>query len=285
MRLTGMDVGENQARRLLNDIETYRATSANPAMPLELAAHEWLATVFEPVIAAIPPELGRKLEPAQVFHEFLETSLYLAQQAGHDLPLDEVIASYVEKVLPTKRDERSSSPRRATPPLLRAIRTCGDFPSPLARPRADLHTPRTIRTIMTGFPRIYAHRGASSSLPRTPSPPSPRRGRSGRLRVRVRCRCHRRRTLIVIHDDTLDRTTSGEGGYYGLTYSDIRKLDAGRWFSDTYRLERIPEAADVISFANGQRMGMNLEIKPCYGGPELRKTLVENLFGRHRRGR
>ena len=61
MRLTGMDVGENQARRLLNDIETYRATSANPAMPLELAAHEWLATVFEPVIAAIPPELGRKL--------------------------------------------------------------------------------------------------------------------------------------------------------------------------------------------------------------------------------
>ncbi|MDY2669252.1 DUF4032 domain-containing protein [Schaalia hyovaginalis] len=105
MRLTGMDVGENQARRLLNDIETYRATSANPAMPLELAAHEWLATVFEPVIAAIPPELGRKLEPAQVFHEFLEHRWYLAQQAGHDLPLDEVIASYVEKVLPTKRDE------------------------------------------------------------------------------------------------------------------------------------------------------------------------------------
>lgn len=105
MRLTGMDVGENQARRLLNDIETYRATSANPAMPLELAAHEWLATVFEPVIAAIPPELGSKLEPAQVFHEFLEHRWYLAQQAGHDLPLDEVIASYVEKVLPTKRDE------------------------------------------------------------------------------------------------------------------------------------------------------------------------------------
>ena len=40
-----------------------------------------------------------------MFHEFLEHRWYLAQQAGHDLPLDEVIASYVEKVLPTKRDE------------------------------------------------------------------------------------------------------------------------------------------------------------------------------------
>ncbi len=121
MRLTGMDVGENQARRLLNDIETYRATSA-PSVSLELAAHEWLATVFEPVIAAIPPELGRKLEPAQVFHEFLEHRWYLAQQAGHDLPLDEVIASYVEKVLPTKRDEAIFIPQ------------AGEAPTPASHP-------------------------------------------------------------------------------------------------------------------------------------------------------
>lgn len=105
MRLTGMDVGENQAQRILNDIETYRATAGKTGMPLEIAAHEWLATIFEPVMAAVPPELARKLEPAQIFHEFLEHRWYLAQQAGHDLPLDEVIASYVKKVLPTKPDE------------------------------------------------------------------------------------------------------------------------------------------------------------------------------------
>ncbi len=105
MRLTGMDVGENQARRLLNDIETYRATTGRGGAPLEIVAHEWLNNVFEPVIAAIPPELAGKLEPAQVFHEFLDHRWYLAEQAGHDVPLDEVIASYVENVLPTKRDE------------------------------------------------------------------------------------------------------------------------------------------------------------------------------------
>ena len=130
---------------------------------------------------------------------------------------------------------------------------------------------------MTGFPRIYAHRGASSLAPENTIASFSKAWEVGATWFEFDVDVIADGTLIVIHDYTLDRTTSGEGGYYGLTYSDIRKLDAGRWFSDTYRLERIPEAADVISFANGQRMGMNLEIKPCYGGLELRKTLVENL--------
>ncbi len=105
MRLTGMDVGEKQAQRMLNDLETYRAMTGRQNEPVEIVAHEWMYDVFEPVIAAVPPELARKLEPAQIFHEFLEHRWFLAQQAGHDLPQDEVIASYVRSVLPTKRDE------------------------------------------------------------------------------------------------------------------------------------------------------------------------------------
>ncbi|MDC4232230.1 DUF4032 domain-containing protein [Actinomyces sp. B33] len=105
MRLTGMDVGENQARRLLNDIETFRATTGRSDAPLEIVAHEWLSSVFEPVVRAVPAELARKLEPAQIFHEFLEHRWYRSQQAGYDVPFEEVIASYVAEVLPAKRDE------------------------------------------------------------------------------------------------------------------------------------------------------------------------------------
>ena len=105
MRLTGMDVGEHQAQRLLNDIATYQATSATPNMPLELAAHQWLNNAFEPVMRAVPAELKTKLEPAQIYHEFLEHRWYLGEQAGHDVPLEEAIDSYVEKILATKRDE------------------------------------------------------------------------------------------------------------------------------------------------------------------------------------
>ena len=105
MRLTGMDVGENQARRLLADIDSWRATTGRTAMPIELAAYEWLTDEFTPVVTAVPPALAAKLEPAQIYHEFLEHRWYLAQQAGHDLPRDEVIRSYIDTVLPGKPDE------------------------------------------------------------------------------------------------------------------------------------------------------------------------------------
>ena len=105
MHLTGMDVGENQARRLLADIDSWRATTGRTTMPIELAAHEWLTDEFTPVVTAVPPALAAKLEPAQIYHEFLEHRWYLAQQAGHDLPRDEVIRSYIDTVLPGKPDE------------------------------------------------------------------------------------------------------------------------------------------------------------------------------------
>ena len=105
MRLTGMDVGENQAQRMLNDIETYRAMTGKNKIPLEIVAHEWMNEVFEPVISAVPAEFAAKLEPAQIFHEFLEHRWYLAEEAGRDIPQDEAIESYVKSILPTKRDE------------------------------------------------------------------------------------------------------------------------------------------------------------------------------------
>lgn len=105
MRLTGMDVEEQQARRMLNDLDAYRVITHEESQPLELVAHEWMRDVFEPVVSAVPPELAGKLEPAQIFHEFLDHRWYLAQQAGHDIPNDEAIASYVSSVLPTKPDE------------------------------------------------------------------------------------------------------------------------------------------------------------------------------------
>lgn len=130
---------------------------------------------------------------------------------------------------------------------------------------------------MPEFPRIFAHRGASSLAPENTIAAFSKAMEVGATRIEFDVDVISDGTLIVLHDDRLDRTTTGKGGYYQLSYSDIRRLDAGRWFSDTYRFERIPEAADVIAFANTQRMGMNLEIKPCRAGTRLRETLIENL--------
>ena len=105
MRLTGVDAEELQARRMLDDLEQYRAVHDMWDRSLEVVAHKWMTDVFEPIVSAVPPELSAKLDPPQIFHEVLEHRWYLAQELQKDVPLDEVLASYLNKVLPKKRDE------------------------------------------------------------------------------------------------------------------------------------------------------------------------------------
>ena len=105
LRLTGLDVGENQARRLLNDLDSYRAAKDRQADSEEIVAHDWLTQVFEPVVGAVPRAMRRKLEPAEVFHEVLENRWYLSERRGHDVPMPEAVADYLQHVLPRKPDE------------------------------------------------------------------------------------------------------------------------------------------------------------------------------------
>lgn len=107
MRLTGLDVQEGQARRMLNDLEAYRSLWNRKDEPLEIAAHAWLADVFEPTIAAVPAEMRSKLEPAEIFHEVLEHRWYMSEAAGYDVSMQDAVADYVANVLSNRPDEHS----------------------------------------------------------------------------------------------------------------------------------------------------------------------------------
>ena len=106
IRLTGLDVEENQARRLLNDLDAFRV-KFDPSGDEEVMAHRWLSEVFEPVVKAIPREYSGKLEPAEVFHQVLEHRWYLAENQQRGVPLTEAVNSYVENVLAHRRDEEA----------------------------------------------------------------------------------------------------------------------------------------------------------------------------------
>ncbi|MGC5628257.1 DUF4032 domain-containing protein [Georgenia sp. Z1344] len=106
MRLTGLDVQENQGRRMLNDLEQFRATRGGPGDDLAVVAHDWLGEVFEPTVRAVPRELRRKLEPAEIFHEILEHRWYMSQAHGRDVPTSEAVQSYIETELRHRMDER-----------------------------------------------------------------------------------------------------------------------------------------------------------------------------------
>ena len=105
LRLTGLDVEENQARRLLNDMDEFRARVSRLGSDEEMVAHEWLTRVFEPVIKTIPWDLRSKLEPAEVFHQVLEHRWYMSQARGRSVPIAEVLSSYIDTVLRHRRDE------------------------------------------------------------------------------------------------------------------------------------------------------------------------------------
>ena len=105
LRLTGLDAQENQARRLLNDLDSYIATYGAKTRDEEELAHEWTARVFEPVIRAIPKDLKGKLEPAEMFHQLLDHRWYASQNEARDIPLAEAVSSYIDNVLRHRRDE------------------------------------------------------------------------------------------------------------------------------------------------------------------------------------
>jgi hypothetical protein len=107
LRLTGLDVGENQARRLLNDLDAYAAATDRQGDDEEIVAHDWLTHVYEPVTRAVPRELTSRLQPAEVFHEVLEHRWYLSERAGHDIPINDAIRDYIRTILPAKPEEEA----------------------------------------------------------------------------------------------------------------------------------------------------------------------------------
>jgi Domain of unknown function (DUF4032) len=100
--LTGLDVQENQARRLLNDLDHFRAWHSGlegRPIPEREAARRWLEEVYRPTLAAIPAAQSAKLDPAEIFHQLLEHRWYTSERTGRDLTLADVVPSYVNEVL------------------------------------------------------------------------------------------------------------------------------------------------------------------------------------------
>jgi len=76
--------------------------------------------------------------------------------------------------------------------------------------------------------------------------------------------------IVVIHDETLERTTNGRGYVHQMSFSELRKLDAGKG-------ERIPTLQEVIDLVKG-RVGLVVELKDPRTTDKVAKILAENNF-------
>ncbi len=108
-RRTGLEVQENQARRLLSDIDQYRAwleRHDGQSIPRAVATTRWLADVYQPVVDAIPTDMRSHLEPPELFHQLLEHRYLMAEKRGAEVTTEEALADYLAGVLPAAPEER-----------------------------------------------------------------------------------------------------------------------------------------------------------------------------------
>jgi glycerophosphoryl diester phosphodiesterase len=111
------------------------------------------------------------------------------------------------------------------------------------------------------FPLVAAHRGASRTAPENTLPAFEQALAQGAAALELDVQMTADHRIVVIHDRTLERTTSGTGRVEHTTWSRLRLLDAGSWFSGAYAGTRVPLLGDVLDLARG-RAFVNIELKP-----------------------
>lgn len=99
---------------------------------------------------------------------------------------------------------------------------------------------------------IVGHRGAAGHAPENTMASFRKAIELGADWIELDVHLSKDGQLMVMHDPTVDRTTNGTGTIGDMTYDEIRALDAGSWFGESFKGEKVPALADVIREINGQ---------------------------------
>jgi glycerophosphoryl diester phosphodiesterase len=107
---------------------------------------------------------------------------------------------------------------------------------------------------------ILGHRGASGTAPENTESAFKKALQNGADGVELDIHLTKDKELVVIHDERVDRTTNGTGYVKDLTLREIKKLDAGSYFSPQFAREKILTLGEALEITNGCKI-INIEIK------------------------
>jgi len=107
---------------------------------------------------------------------------------------------------------------------------------------------------------VIAHRGYSGAAPENTLAAFRKAMEAGSDMMELDVRFSKDAQMVVIHDDTLDRTTNGRGKVSDYTLKELKQLDAGSWFAPQISSEQIPTLKEVLELAKG-KIPVNIEIK------------------------
>src|SRR3984957_14426501 len=96
---------------------------------------------------------------------------------------------------------------------------------------------------------LIAHRGASGHAPENTLAAFRKAIAQGVAFIETDLQLTKDARLVAIHDETVNRTTTGHGAVHDLSLYDLRKLDAGSWFGSEFAGERIPTLEEILEFS------------------------------------
>ena len=115
------------------------------------------------------------------------------------------------------------------------------------------------------FPRLLAHRGGGALAPENTLAGLRLAARLGYAGTEFDVKLTAEGVPVLIHDESLDRTTSGHGAVAAASFTDVQTLDAGSWFGRAFAGERVPTYEAAAGLCRRLGLWANVEIKPCPG--------------------
>lgn len=137
----------------------------------------------------------------------------------------------------------------------------------MTRPKPDL-------------PRVIGHRGACGYAPENTLVSIHTAADMGVEWVELDVKLTADNVPVIFHDDTLERTTNGSGNMAETRWDDLRQLEAGSWFAESFAGIRVPTLEEAVDVLIKRDLGLNLEIKPCPGREKETAEIALDLLSR-----
>lgn len=115
------------------------------------------------------------------------------------------------------------------------------------------------------YPKLIAHRGAGRHAPENTLSSIRLGAQCGFSMMEYDVKLSKDGIAILLHDDTVDRTSNGNGSAGAKTFNELALLDVGAWHSQRYAGESIPTLQSIAAYTLANGIRSNIEIKPCTG--------------------
>ena len=132
------------------------------------------------------------------------------------------------------------------------------------------------------LPKLIGHRGVRDLVPENTIQSIKKAIELNIKWVEIDVKISKDHIPFLLHDSSLERTTSGNGSPLNYKYSELYKLDAGSWFDKKHKNLYPPTLKEILDLCSQKKIGVNIELKPNKGSEEANAVAIAELIMKHK---